>query len=558
MIKIKNFIVQKSDRSSWLFLAFWCCTIILYLPAYQGGFYEDILGIFHNQQHLSFWECLTKKTSGLYYGIFFFLYCCIALFGTHPVPWFLLFTGMHALTAVSIVRCCKGLFRLWQAPYPKMAVLTGVLFWLLSPLAVETVNWKACSHYMISMILLFSILKWVTDYFVQPRTAVLIKVLLAYILSLFFLELFYLTPLFIALLLAALAYCRKPLPIAKGKAAVRFLLPLALLWGLYYLSLQAATGRSLARVNSVSELLDPFFLFAKLSKYMIHIYFMEYFLPAQSRGIIYRFLEQHPVAISFGVLLAAVVLFRLIRLRKTTPTGQIGTVLFLMFLASLVFILPMWFFELFPYQGSRYFYLPGVFGYLLLSLLIFRITKPAIRYAIVVFYLCCSVAGTFILVKNARDAAQTANKLMDTFKWDKEGDVLLLNLPTLYQGVGIIGADAPSNFAYHLEVLKGRTVSSHIYDVSSFNMDGRWDGAHVQIVDSMQLKVILNQYGTWWWFGGFGAADYANELYKVTFNHDSGSYLLQFKKPPAANTVILYQSGGDWKRVDWNKKGEQW
>jgi hypothetical protein len=539
-------------------MAFWSCTVLLYLPAYQGGFYEDILGIFHNQQNLSFWECLTKKTSGLYYGIFFFLYCCISLFGTHPLPWFLLFTGMHALTAVCIARFCKGMFRLWRAPYPKGAVLTGVLFWLLSPLAVETVNWKACSHYMISMILLFSILKWVTDYLILPRGPVLIKVLLAYILSLFFLELFYLTPLFIALLLVALAYCRVPLPLSKVRAAAHFLLPLAVLWGLYYLALQAATGRSLARVNSVSELLDPIFLLAKLGKYIIHIYFMEYFLPAGSRSVIYRFMEQYPVIIGFGILLATVVVLRILRMRKAGPAAQISTVLLLMFLASLVFILPMWFFELFPYQGSRYFYLPGAFGYLLLSLLISRISRLAIRYAITGFYLCCSIAGTFSLVKTARDAAQTAHKLMDNFKWDREGDILLLNLPALYRGVGIIGAGHPSNFAYHLEVLKGRKISSRIYDVSSFNMAGRWDGAHVQIVDSTQLKVILNQYGTWWWYGGFGAADYENELYKVTFNHDTGSYLLQFKKMPAESTVILYQSGGDWKRVNWHKKEEQW
>ncbi len=558
MTKIKHFILRKADHSYWLFLAFWCCTVILYLPAYQGGFYEDILGIFHNQQNLSFWECLTKKTSGLYYGIFFFLYCCISLFGTHPVPWFLLFTGMHALTATCIVRFCKGLFRLWHTPYPKLAVLTGVLFWLLSPLAVETVNWKACSHYMISMIFLFSLLKWVTDYLQEPLSSTLVKVLVVYILSLFFLELFYLTPLFIALLLATLAYCRKPAAIAKSKAAIRFLVPLAALFGLYYLALQAATGRNMARVDSVSELLNPFFLFAKLGKYLIHIYFMEYFLPASGRASIYRFLEQHAVALGIGLLIAAVVLLRVILIRKAKPTGQISTILLLMFLASLVLILPMWFFEIFPYQGSRYFYLPGVFGYLLLSFLIFRITKQTIRYAFVVLYLCCSVAGTFFLVKNARDAAKTGNKLMDNFTWDKEGDVLLLNLPALYRGVGIIGAGAPSNFAYHLEVLQGRKVSSRIYDVSSFNMAGRWDGAHVQIIDSMQLKVILNQYGTWWWFGGFGAADYKNELYEVKFSEDGGSYILKFRKPPTAGTVILYQAGGDWKRVDWNKAGEQW
>lgn len=558
MTKIKDFILRKAEHSSWLFLAFWCCVFILYIPAYQGGFYEDFLGFLDNHKRLTLWESVTRQTSGMYQGLLFFQQVCISLFGTHPIPWFLLFTGLHAFTAVCIVRFCKGLFGLWQTGYPQLTVLTGVLFWLLTPLAVETVNWKACSHYMIGMIFLFSILKWATDYLVLPRRSILLKIVGTYILSLTFLELFYLTPVFVLLLLVALIYCRKPLPVNARKAGLSLLLPMIVLWCLYYWALQTITGRTLARINSLSELLDPLLLLAKLNKYIVHIYFMEYFLPASGKASIYRFLELPPVAVTFGVFLVIAVLFLIVRMRKAKPGQQIASLLFLMFLISLMFILPMWFFELFPYQGSRYFYFPGAFGYLLLAMLIFRIPWPKLRYTVALLYLSCSVSGTMYLVNNIRAAAITSNKLMDSFKWDNASDVLLLDLPIFYRGIGIMGAGDPSNFAYHLDILRNRKVNCRIYDVSSFNMAGRWDGAHVQVIDSLQLKVSLNQGGTWWWFGGFGAADYENELYKVHFIDNGANYLLHFKQRPGDSTVVLYQSGGDWKRVDWNKKEEQW
>lgn len=559
MKKIKDILLRKADHTLWLFLGLWCCTAILYLPAFRGGFYEDFLGFMSAYRNLSFWEGTFRESTGLYYGYRIFMYLAIALFDLHPIPWFLLFTGLHAATAVSIQRFYKGLYRLWQAEYNRVALLTGILIWLLSPLAAEVINWKVCIHYMVSAIMLFEILKWCTDYLSAPRPLTLGKIFLTYILSFFFLEYFYLTPVFLTLLLAAIAYCRKPVRVRPAKAVIRILLPLTVLWLLYYLLLQWVTGRAVARVDSTSQLLDPTLVSVKVNKFLVHIYGMEYFLPAATKGSLYRFLEQNIVTLPISLLLIALTFYVLYRMRKAQPEQQLRAMIWLFLLASFIIILPMWFFELFPYQGSRYFYLAGAFGYPLLALFLLPGGKPAkFRYGIAGLYLCCNVAGTLYLVKNIRDAAKISNNLMDGFRWDHDDPVVLLNLPTLYRGIGIIGADAPSNFATHLEVLRQRKVNGHIYDVSSFNMDGRWDGAHVQVIDSMQLKVILNQYGTWWWFAGFGAYDYENELYTVRFAADGASYTIRFRQPPSSATLVLYQSGGDWKKVDWHKKEEQW
>lgn len=542
----------------WLFLFFWLCTALVYFPAYKGGFYEDFLKFIDTQKQLSLTDVLRQRSWSLYYGVETFHYCFLSLFHTRPLPWFLLFTGMHALTAISLLRFFRGLFRIWQTSFGDAVVLTGTLFWLFTPLAAETINWKACSHYMVSMILMFSILKWFTDYMTIPRSLLLAKMIAVYILSVFFLEIFYLTPVFILVLLASLQYCRKPTGLSPLKAGIRVLLPIVLIWGLYYIAFQQVTGRAMARTElSPAALFNPLVVASRYGKYIIHLYLMEYFLPAGPKQSLYHFLNGTAGAALSGLLLLGAALAGIVRMRKASAEGQLITLLFLLLLCSFVIILPMWFYEMFPYQGSRYFYLPGAMGYLLLACLIYRYIRPAgLRKVVIALYFCCNLAGTLYLVKSIREATITGNKLMDQFRW-YTGDVLLLNLPEMYKGIGIIGA-SPANFSSHLALLRNKPVSNKIYDVLSFNMVGRWDGAHVEVLDSTRLKVTLNQYGSWWWYKGFGAANYENDLYKVTLTDNGFSYVLELKRRPDPSLMLLYQVGGDWKAVDWRKKGEQW
>ncbi len=556
--------IQKADSLPWLFLAFWCCVVVLYLPAYQGGFYEDFIGTLEAYDKRSFYGFLRLTTYSLYFGANFFIYCFITLFHTRPLPWFLLFTGLHALNAVFQIRFFKGLFRLWQVPYSNQLLVAGAFVWLLTPLAAEIINWRACSQYMLSMLLLFMILKWLTDYLEKPGRALWAKIIFTYILSTVFLEYFYLTPVLAFMIITTLAYAKKPTGKPWLKNVLSIVVPMVIVWCCYYILLHQISGRVIphadltpAQIPETKSL--PARAVGKLNKFIVHTYLMEYFLPINAKKVLYQLLASGPAVLFSAVFLPILAAFSALRLRKAKPREQIITVLLLLFLSNFLLTIPTYFFENFSYQGSRYFYLSNVFGYMLGGCILFRIVSShKARLAVTALYLCCCIAGTIYLVNNIRHATRIMNKIVYDFHWDKGGDVLLLNLPTLYRGIGIAGAGDPSNFAYHLEVLLHRKVNSRFYDVSSFNMAGPGDGAHVQVIDSMQLKVTLNQEGTWWWFGGFKALDYENELYKVRFTDNGASYLLQFKKVPAPSMVILYQKAGDWKVLDWSKKEEQW
>jgi hypothetical protein len=559
--KIKYVIEQKSDHPAWLFAGFWLLTLLFYCLAYKGGFYEDFVGFLEDNRHQSYMDIITKSGHAMYFGVNTFQYVFIHLFGSSPFPWFLLFTSLHAVTALLLVQFFRRLFVLWKLEVSKWVILFGVLLWLLTPLAVETVNWKACSHYMCSMIMMFAILNWFIRYMQAPKAATLICILLVFTLSTVFLEFFFLTPIFALILLITAAYCKHVQKAAIIRTIVLVWIPMLLIIGLYFVVLYALTGRAYDHVEVKAEnVFDPLHVASRLNKYIVHIYFMEYFLPGHIKFPIYRFIEKPVVSGIAGVSIVLLFITGFISMRKASPAGRMARILFILFITSFIVILPMWFFDLFTYQGSRYYYLASSFGYMLLSLGIFslRINRKT-RMVFAGTYLGCCMAGTLVLVKNVRDAERVLSNLMESFTWgQEEEDIFLLDLPIYYRGIGLIGAADQSNFQYHLDILKNRKVKAKVYDVSSFNMTGYWDGVHIQVEDSTQLKVIPNQFGCWWWYKFQGAMDYENEKFKVTFINDGFVYLIRFKQPITSRTCILFQSGGFWKKVDMHKKGDQW
>lgn len=561
MKKLKYVIAQKSDQPGWLFAGFWLLTVLFYCMAYKGGFYEDFVGFLEDNRNQSYSDVVTKSGHVMYFGVNTFQYIFIHLFGSRPVPWFLLFTGLHAVTALVQVRFFRSLFAFWELNVSKWVILFGSLLWLLTPLAVETVNWKACSHYMCSMIMMFAILNWFIRYMQAPKATTLICMLLVFVLSTVFLEFFFLTPLFAFILLITAAYCKRLRKGALLRTIVSAWIPMLIIWGLYFVVLHALTGRTYDRVPvQTGSTLAPLHIASRLGKYITHIYFMEYFLPSHLKSPIYHFIEKPVVSAITGLSIVFLMVAGFFSLRKATPSGRMFRILFLLFITSFIVILPMWFFDLFSYQGGRYYYLASSFGYMILSLGIFSLRiNSGTRIALAGCYLGCCMAGTLYLVRNVRDAERVLSNLLESFTWGQdEEDIFLLDLPIYYRGIGLIGAADQSNFQYHLDILKNRKVKAKVYDVSSFNMNGYWDGVHVQVVDSTQLKVIPNQYGCWWWYKFRGAGDYENEKFKVTFVNDGFSYLIRFKQPVTQRTCILFQSGGLWKKVDMNKKEDQW
>lgn len=100
---------------------------------------------------------------------------------------------------------------------------------------------------------------------------------------------------------------------------------------------------------------------------------------------------------------------------------------------------------------------------------------------------------------------------------------------------------------------EGKKINTAVYDVASYNVLSTEDGAHVNVENDSTIKVTLNQWGTWWWFRYMGAGSRETFAFKMNMR-DVGHWYELTLKQAAQEYILLYETNGQWKQVDWNKK----
>ena len=560
---ITKLAVKFYTDKKYLFLFLWIGVFTIYLPSYQGGFFSDYSGFLAEHQRLSFVEFLNLNPSSLYQGVNLVHYIFISLFGTNPIPYYLIFISLHALNGCLAFQFFRRFFLTlgWQANNLKIPLLLGICIWVFSPLMVEVVVWKACIHYLITVAMMLFMLNWLIQYFETKHRKYIWGILVLYYCSTFFLEYFYLIPIYILAISLSLFLGKKIQRSVFVKSIWFILIPSVLIWLLYYVTLYLNSGQLVARVSAETIDYSVLGTVTKLNKYVIHIYLMEYLLPSSMRSTLYSFAETNLAVIILFAASLAIIVYGLITFPRLSAVKKSIIVLFVLAFCSCSAMLPMWFYDRFQFEGDRYYYLPSLFFYMLLSILLTAGgRKVKARIILGLIYLLTHIFATVYLVINVRNASIIFSKIAADYRWHDKEKVLLLNLPIFYKGVPILSAEEESNFANHLNLFNPKKNQAKTYDVLAYNMVGRYDGAHVTVLDSVTIKVSLSQPGSWWWYKQFGAADYANEMYTLTMVENGTNYLLRLKEKPSAGTVLLYLVGGDnWKEVDMTKINvEQW
>jgi hypothetical protein len=215
--------------------------------------------------------------------------------------------------------------------------------------------------------------------------------------------------------------------------------------------------------------------------------------------------------------------------------------------------------ELFYVSNDRYLYFTAAFQFMLVAVLAGALLPQGKKQwsGLMAGLLAVCLASTSFLVWNWRRATKEFWGIQYNYRWDDAPLVLLLNIPCNYNGVGIIHANPYDEFGEHLRIFYRRKPKGKIVDVAANNMEHAHDGAHVTVLDSLHLKVTLNQWGTWWWYRGRGLQEYENEYFALHYHDDGLSYILTLKQRPPG-MVLLYSQGMQWREVDMGKKEEQW
>ena len=544
-----------------LFVAFWLLLILIYGPAYKAGWFTDFLDTVNLARTQSFSDFINRAgiiNKSFYQLTQILLYGLIHLFGVSAVSWLLLFTGLHALNGVLAIRFFSRFLSLLNYNGSTAAIL-GVVFFLFNPVQAEVLIWRASFHYLTGLAIILLILNWTISWLHKPSSRLLLQILVLFLASTFTLEIFYLTPAFVCVILIALFWSKSIDYRLFIKGIKQIFLPLAGIWIVYWISFNVIHGQSIAHYDfNLQEAFSWQSAGPKLLRNLVHVWFAEYFFPGAIRSEFYSVAAGKAARYFLAIVILFTVLGGFIRFRKMRPVWKVVYTSWILSLISLTLILPFWLKDSLMFTNDRYYYVPSLFLLLLLAVSVVQIRQKILRYTIGGIYLVLCLLGTIHIVLKAREAGQVFFSMIDSFRWQDRSHVVFLNLPNNLDGIGIIPAGNPHYFNKHLFAFGKDTIKGKTYDAASYNLIDRENGAHVTVLDSMTLKVTLNQWGTWWWGRNHGLTSHENELYQLDLTDPGHEYIMKFKQRPR-DMVVLYQVGISWKEVSFDKPGqEQW
>ena len=551
------FQAQNRGRSIYLFGLLWLILFLLYLPAAKGGWVSDTVEEIQKIRG-PFWEYINRRESrgNMYQFTQLTTYFFYLLFGTKAWLWHLLFITLQATNATLLFVISSRLFAAAGIKKATLIAAGGVLLFCICPHLSEVMVWKASFHYLQAMLLILCILYCVQQYHTTPSVKYVCLSLALFFCSTFSDEFFFITPF---LVFSLIAYYRWVLGYDKTifrKALLYFFLPVCLLILGHILFIAFISGSYAG--DAGDEVHQPVFGYLrKPPLYLFHVIFFGRFLAHSHAQAVYDFFASRKGIILFWGFMACLWGPILIRFKKINPSTKAAVLILFWAQVCIAMVCPVWFPETLLVNFDRYTYFMLPFIYLLLMLLLVQIKVKEIAITLFILYAAVNIYLTVKVTRYWGQSACIADHLVHSVPPTDNKVVLLLNVPEYMNGVPIIGPFHHYSFRQMYNLNNVRQINNAMYDVVSYNMTSPSDGAHVNVYGDTVVHVTLNQWGTWWWSGMWGAFSYENEYYKVNMIDQGHWYELKFKKP-ISEYVLLYNVGDQWKKVDlMNKNTDQ-
>ena len=146
-------------RDYYVFFSFLGMVQLLYRDTWNAGFVTDFTGLL--------WRLEGSDALGILDSFGFpalqpvlnaFLFIFYKAWGLNPLPWYLVFTSLHALNGFLAYRFGAALLETYSARAPRLIAFLGALFFLLSPYQSEVVTWRVCFNFLLSSFLVLSVL----------------------------------------------------------------------------------------------------------------------------------------------------------------------------------------------------------------------------------------------------------------------------------------------------------------------------------------------------------------------------------------------------------------
>lgn len=544
------------DRKPLVFGFLWLLTFAIYLPAAKAGWVLDSAGWLWNVRHYKFWDYVNNTQSGipsLYQFTQIVTYIIYKIFNANPYAWHTLMVTMHALNGFLFFLLCSKLFGDSGMRAGRQVAFAGVLLYLVCPHVSEVVVWEAAYHYLQGFLIILLILRLVQLYQLRQRAWYAWVAGVLFFCSTYSLEIFYLTPWFTFTLAW---YYRHAL--GRDRALYRstlraFLLPQAIFFVAHLLVL-TVVYRDLAHIGN--NVWQPFTNYlCKAPRYIFHILFLGRFFSLEVRRAVYETVGSDAGLIVFYNVFVLICLHIVSRFRRMSSKGRACVLMFVWVMLATGILMPLAFPNMFIVVYDRYTYFLDAFTYMLLALGCSFIAARALKCIVFAAYIATLIFFTIKVNLLWKHSAYVNNRLLRELPDPGNKIVILLNIPQSINGIPMIGAESDGQFRMMRELFVGK-LPNKIYDGAGYNTVSWKDGAHVMVANDSLVRVTLNQWGTWWWYNGFGGISYENEDYKLIMR-DMGHWYDIILKHPMNQYLLLYNADDRWREVDIKRKVEE-
>ena len=550
-------------ESGWLntlkvFGILWALMFVLYFPAAKAGFVTDFTGWLDQVKNHGFWEYINRsnfKVTSLYQVTQFNTYIFYKLFGIHAWMWHLLFITLHVTNCCLLFTLCSRLLFDAGVKNGKTIAFTGVLLFCVSPYISEVIVWEPSFHFLQGLLFILLILFWVQRYIHTANKKYAWWAGIVYLLSTHTLEVFYITPwlvLSLGLFYRFSPICRKRMFL---NILLLFVLPEIVMFCLRLVEFRVLYGGWVSRIGTDAVANAPLTGLGKPVKYLFHLLCLGRFFGQDTKQAVYKFCDSTLCMDVFYSIAAIILTYIVAGFRNMGGKGRVASLLFIWVAVSLLLLLPLWFGDILLVMYDRYTYFTCAFLYMMLAVIAAFITLQYVRIGIISVYALANLRFAIQVSRYWGKSYKVDHGLLYNLPDAGNKIIVLLNLPESMHGVPMIGSEKESEYKFmHNLLLPDRQFSNTVYDGLSYNMLTPDDGAHATVLNDSTVRVTLNQWGTWWWYGGQGGFSYENDDYKLNMIDGGHMYELTMKKP-ASQYELLYQVGDKWKVVDMSKKG---
>ncbi len=480
----------------------------------------------------------------------FINYTIFKLVGVSHFAWYFIFALFHGVNGFLLYLVSERWFKRWDLEISLGGIFIALLF-ILSPYQVETLTWKACFHYIMSVGMCLTAFLYLIRYLENTNRRDLLICHALFFCTLFVLEINLATP-FIFLLFILTDHYRNPEGNLQKKIIHVFLVQLVFVI-LYFLLNKLTLGAWVGHYGEEKHLnysLDLIFGNG-LKHFAKHLFLLHYF-PFEIKEFAYNLLGNPKIYIPSILVLIGIVGYVIKHFKSLSGYLQISSTSLTMFFMGIFPIVNLYFMYVIQHENDRYSYFAMPFFCIAIVSLI-SMLKFVPRYTTLGIYLLINTVILSAMITNAKYAGDGCKAMLENFPCERaEGKrVYFLAIPDNFNGMYMYRdfGENTTSFKESMDLLHAPACENVEYKtVAQYNFKYPSDIINAYFETENRVRVFIGQNGTWFWKDGVGLSDYETENFIV---ENKGWYFTVTFKDLSDTPLLLYPHGGEWKILEY-------